>query len=130
MAATNPDPTGSLSNAMTIGIVLVACLAARVSVWTGRHDDCHLQMHHFDRECGDLFEFSIGPSIVNDDVFALDISKFGQALPLNASTRAEITEGDRAAKNPIRGTVLTGCERRLSKAQRAWLASAAQRTEC
>src|SRR6266550_1700121 len=30
--ATNPEPTGSLSNPMTIGIVTVACLAARVSV--------------------------------------------------------------------------------------------------
>ena len=44
--ATNPFPTGSGSCAMTMGIVLVASLAARVGR-TSRDDDVHLETHQF-----------------------------------------------------------------------------------
>ena len=66
---------------MTMGIVAVASLAARVAVGTTRDDDVYLETHQFGRERGEAIEFPLCISILNDNVFPLHVPKLAQTLP-------------------------------------------------
>ena len=79
--ATKPFPTGSASCIMTMGIVTVASLAARVSCRTTRDDDVYLETHELGRERREAIEFSLCISPLNDNVFPLDVPKLAQTLP-------------------------------------------------
>ena len=48
---------------------------------TSRNDDVDLEVHEFSRKVGEALVFSLGPSILNDNVFPLDVAKFAQTLP-------------------------------------------------
>ena len=73
---------------MTMGIVAVASLAARVRSPTGCDDDVHLETHQLGRERGKPIEISLRGSPLNDNVFPLDVPEFAQPWR-NASMRAE-----------------------------------------
>ena len=74
-------PTGSASLVMTMGIVVVASLAARCSSRTSRHDNLNVETHQLGRERGEAMEFSLCKSPLYDDVFPLHVCKLPQALP-------------------------------------------------
>ena len=57
--ATNPLPTGSLSNVMTMGIVLVASLAARVSAGPAVTMTSTLRRTSSAARCGKAIGFSL-----------------------------------------------------------------------
>ena len=65
---------------MTMGIVTVASLAARVAAGP-RDDDIHVETHELGREVGQAVEFSLRLSILNDNVFTLHLAKLAQTLP-------------------------------------------------
>ena len=62
---------------MTIGIVVVASLAARVSCRTARDDHVYLETHKFGRARSRSF---LRASILNDDVFPLHVTELAQSL--------------------------------------------------
>ena len=66
---------------MTMGIVLVACLASWIAA--GRSNDKHidLELHEFGHEAGDAVRVSLNVAILNQDVFPLDITEISQPLP-------------------------------------------------
>ena len=76
---------------MTMGIVAVASLAARGSCRTADDDDVYFETHEFGRKRGQAIEFSLCISILNDDIFPLDVAKLAQTLPecLDAAALAE-----------------------------------------
>ena len=76
--ATNPEPTGSSSNPMTMGIVEVASLGNGLRRTTETRFD--LELHEFGRERQAIW-FSLGISILNDNVFPLHVAKLAQTLP-------------------------------------------------
>jgi len=53
-------------------------------------------------------EFSVGVSVLKDDVFPFDIAKLAQPFFRNPSSWAEKEDTDSGAKTPIRG-ILAGC---------------------
>ena len=79
--ATNPLPTGSLSNAMTIGIVVVASLAARVAVGPPVTMTSTLRRTNSAASSGRRSSFPLCVSILNDNVFPLHIPELAQTLP-------------------------------------------------
>ena len=79
--ATNPLPTGSVSCVITMGIVVVASLAARVAVGPARDDNVYFETHEFGRKRGEAIEFSLCRSPLNDNVFPLHVPKLAQTLP-------------------------------------------------
>ncbi len=66
---------------MTMGIVLVACLAARIAARSSRDKDIDLELHEFGHEAWDTVQFSLSVAILNQDVFPLDITEISQPLP-------------------------------------------------
>ena len=65
---------------MTMGIVLVAFLAARVATDPG-DDHIDLETHEFGRKVGKAIGISLRISILNDNVFPLHVAKLAQTLP-------------------------------------------------
>ena len=92
---------------MTMGIVDVASLAARVACRTSRDDDVYLETHQLGRERGEAIEFSLCISILDDNVLPLHVPKLAQTLR-NASMRVAIVERETAIRYPIRG-IFVGC---------------------
>ena len=78
--ATNPLPTGSLSCAMTMGIVAVASLAARVSVEPAVTMTSTLRRTSSAASVREAIEFSLRRSPLNDNVFPLHVPKLAQPL--------------------------------------------------
>ena len=66
---------------MTMGIVLVASLAARVDCRTSHDDDVYLETHQLGRKRRQAIEFPLCISRLNDDVFSLYVPKLAQAQP-------------------------------------------------
>ena len=66
---------------MTIGIVWVASLAARVG--GGRTGDNHvdLETHQFGRKRRETIELSLRRPPLNHNVFPLDVTKIAKTLP-------------------------------------------------
>ena len=79
--ATNPLPTGSLSCAMTMGIVAVASLAARVAVGPAVTMTSTLRRTSSAASAGRRSSFSLCISPLNDNVFPLHVAKLAQTLP-------------------------------------------------
>ena len=104
--ATNPLPTGSLSWAITIGIVEVASLSGRVTA-ARRDDDVHLETHQLGSELGQPIDLSVCRAPLDDDVLTLDIPKLAQTLAecLDAGRDERTANGP---KKPIRG-IFVGC---------------------
>jgi hypothetical protein len=65
---------------MTIGMVLVAFLAARAPVVPVGHYHFHLEANQLRRYLGETVQFPFGIWELNDNVLALDVSKIAQAL--------------------------------------------------
>ena len=65
---------------MTMGIVTVASLAARVVCRTTGDDDVYLETHEFGRQRGESIELSLRISPLNDNVFPLHVAKLAQPL--------------------------------------------------
>ena len=63
-----------------MGIVLVACLAARAAGVPPRHDDVNLQGNQFGRKSREPLELSLGIPVFDHDVAALDITEVTQSL--------------------------------------------------
>ena len=79
--ATSPAPTGSPTTAMTMGIVVVACLAASDRRIRPRHDDVDLEPDQLGRESGEPLVLSLRPSVLDHDVLALDVAELAQPSP-------------------------------------------------
>ena len=105
--ATNPFPTGSKSNAMTIGIVTVASLAARVDCGPAETMMSTLRRTN---SAASARRRSIFSSAYRSSTTVFFPSTYPSSRRpwRNASRRAEITEGEEAVRNPIRG-IFVGC---------------------
>ena len=60
--------------AMTMGIVVVACLAARAAGVPWVMMMSTLRLHQVRRECGETLILALGPPILDSDVLPLDVS--------------------------------------------------------
>src|SRR5215475_5064882 len=71
--------------AMTMGIVWVACWAARLAGAVGRrrrrHDDVDLETDQFGGEGGQFLELALGESGLDGDVLPFDVPVVAQPLP-------------------------------------------------
>ena len=92
---------------MTIGIVEVASLAARVDCRTSRDDDVYLETHEFGRKLRQAIGFSLCRSPLDDNVFPLHVSQLAQTLPECLDAGRDSGRGG-TARNPIRG-IFVGC---------------------
>jgi hypothetical protein len=70
----------SRTPAVTIGIVLVASLAAR-RLRNHRNNDVNLELDQLCRKISEPVEFPFRESVLDDDVLSLDIAKLAQPLP-------------------------------------------------
>ena len=87
--ATRPSLTGSSPTAKTIGIVVVAALAARAaSELPGVAITATLPADQIGHQCRQSIVSAFRPAIFDRDVLALDIAGFVQALP-EALTRCD-----------------------------------------
>ena len=104
--ATNPFPTGSVSCPMTMGIVEVASLAARVASGPTVTMISTLRRTSSAASSG-ADQLSLGISVLDDNVFPLHVPKLAEPLPecLNAVPLVEWN----IARNPIRGTFFGCC---------------------
>ena len=73
--ATNPLPIGSVSVAMTIGIVEVASFTPRVTDGPTRDDEVYLETDQFGGNLATSFEFSFRRAPFNDDVLTFNVSE-------------------------------------------------------
>ena len=116
--ATKPLPIGSTSCAMTIGIVDVACLAARVVVGPVGNDDVDIETHYLGHERGKPIKFPVSRSIFNENVFALDVTKLAQSLPEGFVTICDcgkrLSSYNSNAKN-FRWLLRLGCKAKRQK---------------
>lgn len=76
--ATSPDPTGSETATMTIGIVPVASLAARDACRHHRNNDVDLERDQLCCKLGKPFELPFREAALDDDVLSLHIAKLTQ----------------------------------------------------
>jgi hypothetical protein len=60
---------------MTIGIVVVVCLARKRSRCTSGHENVNLETHQLGRQVGEPIIFPLGPSILDDDVLPLHVAE-------------------------------------------------------
>ena len=63
-----------------MGIVLVACLAARAWGCAWGHDDINLERNQFGRESGEPLELPLGISVFDHDVATFDVTEVPQSL--------------------------------------------------
>ena len=95
---------------MTMGTVLVACLAARVPPGPWNDEDIDFEMHQLGYKAWVTIEFSLCISVLNDDVLPLDITEISQ--PLLESPRPKARESLRSPVGdtyPISGTFFGCC---------------------
>ena len=79
--ATKPSATGSPETVKTIGIVLVACLAALVAAGDAGDDDIHLQANEIGGERRQPLILPLGRPILDHDVLTFDVAQLAQPLP-------------------------------------------------
>src|SRR5215813_14100483 len=84
--AMKPSPTGSGSFVMTMGIVEVASLAARVTVGPPCDDHVYLETDQVGSKLGQSVGFSLRRPPINDNVFSLHIAKLAQTVPERLDT--------------------------------------------
>ena len=90
----------------TMGIVVVAALAATPSGASDRGDHGDLPADQFGRQRRQPIHLILGPAVFDRHVLALDIAGVFQALTKCAQTVAYVS-GDAGWRNPITGIV--GC---------------------
>ena len=78
--ATRPSLTGSSATAKTMGIVVVAALAASAERASGRGDHGDLPANQFGRQRRQPIDLTLRPAVFDRDVLALDIAGVLQAL--------------------------------------------------
>ena len=93
---------------MTMGIVLVACLAARIADEVYDDKDIDLELHEFGHKAWDPVQLSLSVAILNQDVFPLDITEISQPLPECLDLRPGIVGVSSPDTYPIRG-IFAGC---------------------
>ena len=64
-----------------MGIVVVACLAARAAGVLRGHDGINLERNQFGRKSGEPLGLPLGRSVFDHDVAALDLTELAQSLP-------------------------------------------------
>ena len=99
--ATRPAATASPTDAMTIGIVVVACLAARVPGVAVGHDDVDLETNQLSRQLGEPVILALRPAEFDDDVLAFDVAEVAQTGSQCFQPACE-TCGRVGPKNPMR----------------------------
>jgi len=77
--ATNPRPTGSPTVVVTIGIVPMACLAARVGFPRG-NDAVDLETNQLRREIRKSIYLPFCRPVLDSDVFLFHVTKLPQSL--------------------------------------------------
>ncbi len=88
--ATRPSLTGSSADTKTMGIVVVAALAANADSGTsGRGDHGDLSANQFGRQLRQPIDLIVGPAVFDRHVLALDIAGLLEALAKCAQTIRE-----------------------------------------
>ena len=77
---TNPSPTGSPTEANTMGIVGLAFLAAKIAAGEKATMTVNFETNQFSCQVRQPFAFPFCISILNDNVFSFDIAKLTQPL--------------------------------------------------
>ena len=106
--ATSPAATASPTGAMTIGIVVVACLAARAPGTAVGHDDVDLEPHQLGRELGKPVVLALRPAELDDEVLALDVAELAQARPECLQPGCD-PAAEAGPRKPMRRTLADGC---------------------
>ena len=65
---------------MTIGMVVVAFMAATVLRMVPGHDDVHVQPNHVGCKRGQSLHLAVGKAVLDDDILANAITEISQAL--------------------------------------------------
>ena len=78
--ATSPVFTGSVALTMTIGIVVVARLAASAGAWEEATITSTLLPHEVGGHLGEALGAALGPAVLDDDVLAFDVTQLFQAF--------------------------------------------------
>ena len=65
---------------MTMGIVLVAFLAARIGKVDVSDKHINLELHEFGHKAWDTIQLCLNVAILNQDVFSLNITEIAQPL--------------------------------------------------
>ena len=78
--ATSPASTGSVALTMTIGIVVVARLAASAGAWEEATITSTLLPHEVGGHLGEALGAAFGPAVLDDDVLAFDVTQLSQAV--------------------------------------------------
>jgi hypothetical protein len=63
---------------MTMGIVLVACLATRIVGSSPRDEDINLELHEFGHKAWDTVRLPLGVAKLDHDVFSINITELSQ----------------------------------------------------
>ena len=79
--ATRPAPTGSPEFAITMGMVVVAFLAANAGGRPCDHDQINLKTNQLRRKLRQALRLLLGKPILDGDIFSLNPSKLAQLLP-------------------------------------------------
>ena len=78
---------------MTMGIVLVACLAARIADrmrWDDK--DIDFELHKFVHEAWDRVPLSVSAAILDHDVFPVNMTEISQPLPQRLDVRPRMAQ--------------------------------------
>jgi hypothetical protein len=69
-----------MTTGMTMGIVLVACFAARIGPGPAANDDRDFEIDQFGGQNWETFVIAFGPAVFESDSCPVDIIEFTQAL--------------------------------------------------
>ena len=111
--ATRPSLTGSSLTANTMGMVVVAALAANAAEGPAASDDYDLSANQFGRQRRQPIVLTLRPAVFDRNVLALDIAGLLQALSKSAQTVREAS--GMGVRNPITG--IAGCCARAASGQ-------------
>ena len=75
---------------MTIGIVLVPCLAARTTIACVEKRTSTLRCHEFGDNSWDAVPISLGVAILKQDIFPFNVTEILQSLPKYLDTRTRL----------------------------------------
>src|SRR5262245_14491126 len=109
--ATRPVATGSPGSAKTIGMIVVACFAARIRLGPIRHNHIDLEPDELGCDLGGAFIATLRPAILDRDIPPLAPAQLTQPLQKGAGPLALCCSGARA-KEP------DGRQLRLLRARR------------
>ncbi len=101
-------PTGSPLTTMTMGIVVVACWAARIADRPVDHEDIHLEPDQLGRERGEPLSLPVGIAVLQDDGLALDVAEVAQPVPEGLDA-GRVPRAEPGMSSPSRGTCAAGC---------------------